>query len=230
MNESPDRKQNNIILSVAFSQFVTPFMFSGVGVTLPSLALELHATGIHLGLIESVYMGVTAAVLLPMGKIADLTDKRTIFKTGLVFFTILMVLLGLTQNIELFIGLRLLQGLAGGMLLATNMAILTELIPRQNLGKAIGLAVGAVYLGLTTGPFVAGIVTTNFGWRFVYFFGALLLGITTWISFRNIPSTKKMQFVKIDFWGTLLIITTIALFVSGSASLKSARAGYTMML
>ena len=219
----------HIILTISFSQFVMPFMFSGVGITLPSLGVDLQASAIQLGLIESIYLGAAAAVLLPFGRLADLTDKKTIFKIGLVIYTLISFLLGTTSQIEYFIILRLFQGIAGGMLLATNMAILAEQIPRKNLGKAIGLAVGAVYLGLSTGPFIAGIITTHFGWKYVYFFGALLSAIPMIISFITITSDKKFQFAKIDLIGTLLIVSSISLLVGGSASINDGLLGYLFL-
>jgi MFS family permease len=221
--------QNNIILAISFSQFVMPFMFSSVGITLPSLGRELAANAIQLGLIESIYLGAAAAVLLPFGKLADLTDKRTIFKAGLILYMCMTLLLGVTTQINFFITLRLIQGVAGGMLLATNMAILSELVPKESLGKAIGLAVGAVYLGLTTGPFIGGIITTHLHWRYVYYLGGILNAAVVIISMINIPSTTKFKFVKIDIIGSILIMSSIALLVGGSASLTKGGFGHYLL-
>ena len=221
---------NSVILTISFSQFVMPLMFSGIGITLPSVGHDLQATGVQLGLVESIYLGAAAAILLPMGRVADLTDKKTIFKAGLIFYMLITFALGFLQQIELFIGLRLLQGIAGGMLLATNMAILSELVPKKSLGRAIGFAVGSVYLGLTTGPFIAGIITTQLGWRYVYYLGGVLIGVAALISLKNIPSDKKMKFVTIDLVGTLLIITSISLLVAGSSSLGGGLVRYFLLV
>jgi MFS family permease len=221
--------QNSVILTISFSQFVMPLMFSGVGITLPSVGRELEASGVQLGMIESLYLGAAAASLLPLGRLSDLTDKKTIFKIGLIIYTLLTLLLGFSPQIELFLGLRLLQGMAGGMLLATNMAILSELVPKENLGKAIGIAIGSVYLGLTTGPFIAGIITTNLGWRYVYYLGGILIGVVALTSLLNIPSDKKMKLVKIDLVGSFLIITAISLIVAGSSILNQGVLGYVLL-
>ncbi len=217
--------QQSIILSISLSQFAIPFMFSGVGITLPTLGKDLGASAVELGLIESVYLGAAAAFLLPAGKLADLTDKKYLFKAGLVIFALMTLLLGLTHNIELFIGMRFLQGIAGAVLLATNMAILTELIPKEHLGKAIGIAVGSVYMGLTTGPLVAGVITTHWGWEYVYFMGGSLISLVALISLFKIPHDKKFKFVKIDLIGSLLIIFSISSLIAGSSLLKTGLLG-----
>lgn len=224
------RSDKHIILAVAFSQFVTPFMFSGVGVTLPAIGHEFSASALQLGLIESVYIGTSAAVLLPMGKIADLTDKKFIFKIGLILYALFSFLLGATFSIESMLFLRFLQGIAAGMLLPTSMAILTELVPREQLGKAIGLAIGSVYLGLSSGPFVAGILSTYVSWRAVYFFGASLIVVATVTSYVFLPTSKRLSKFKIDLAGSLTVMLAIGLLIAGSANLHKNKMGIFLML
>jgi MFS family permease len=205
-------------------------MFSAVGVTLPALGKDLHAGGIALGLVEAVYIGASSAVLLPLGKLADLTDRRAIFKAGLLLFSLATLLLGLVNHIEAFIALRLLQGIAAAMMLATNLAILSEIIPKNSLGRAFGFSVGAVYVGLSTGPFIAGILTTHLGWRWVFHVGAVFAGFASLLSFRNIPSRGRLRFVKIDIWGSISIMGAITLLIAGSSLQDTGYAGYGIML
>ena len=62
--QSPDNNRAALLPLVyvlALTQFALPFMYSGVGVTLPSLGLELGTSGVGLGLIETVYLAAGAA-------------------------------------------------------------------------------------------------------------------------------------------------------------------------
>ena len=228
MTES--RSEKAVLLTIAASQLAVPFMFSAVGVTLPAIGKELHAGGIALGLIEAVYMGASSAVLLPLGKLGDMTDRRAIFKAGLALFTLTTLLLGFMNHIGAFIALRLVQGLAAAMLLATNMAILSEIIPKSSLGRALGFSVGAVYVGLSSGPFIAGILTTHLGWRWVYHCAFVFALLASLLSFRTIPNSGGLRFVKIDIWGSISIIGAITLLVAGSSLQDTGYAGYAIML
>jgi len=219
-----------VILAIVISQLAVPFMFSAVGITLPAIGRELHAGGTALGLIEAVYIGASCAFLLPLGKLGDLTDRRAIFKAGLVLFSLTTFLLGLTNDIRVFIALRLLQGLAASMMLATNVAILSEIIPKGSLGRALGIAIGAVYVGLSTGPFVAGILTTHLGWRWVYYASTVFAVIASLLSFRNIKNSGKFRLAKIDLWGSIFIIGAITLLIAGSSMHDSGYLGYGIML
>ena len=127
-----EQKTSNfpILSAVLLTQFIMPFMFSGITVTLPSMGREFQASAIALGLVEIVYLGASGALMLPFGRIADLTDKQFIFKVGLLLSTLTTLSLGFATSIEMFIVIRLLQGVTIAMTTATNLAILADIYPR----------------------------------------------------------------------------------------------------
>ncbi len=161
-----------LVVFIAMSQFSSSFMYSIMGVTLPAIGRELDASGVELGLAESIFVGTVAALLLPIGRFADATDKNTLFKGGLLFLGITTFAIGFQPTIESIIGARFFQGVAAAFLTATSMAIVADIAPRDRLGQMLGLAIGATYVGLASGPFFAGLITTHLGWRWVFFLAA----------------------------------------------------------
>ena len=147
-----------VVWTVAFTNFALPFMFAGVGVALPAIGREMAMSGAALGLFETLYLGTVTALLLPAGRVSDAGDKNSLFTLGLAVL----------PSVPLLLAFRVLQGLCVALVAATNMAILTESVPRERLGRAMGLNVGAVYVGLAAGPFVAGVITTGLGWRWMF--------------------------------------------------------------
>ena len=210
-----------IIWVIILTQFATPFMFSGVAITLPEMGLELGASAVALGLVESVYLGMSAALLLPIGRIADATDRATLFKTGLIGYSICTLAISALPTIELVIAFRAIQGGFGALLMATGMAIISQKIPPDKLGKAIGLSVGAVYAGLSAGPLLSGWITTHFGWRAVYSITFLPLMLSTLLAVWALPSQWQTMKTRLDWVGSLLIMLAMALLIYGSAALDS---------
>ncbi len=51
------------------------------------------------------------------------------------------------------------------MIFGTGIAILTSVFPAQERGRALGINVAAVYLGLSLGPFLGGFLTQHLGWK-----------------------------------------------------------------
>lgn len=142
---------------IAAVQFLTPFMFSAVGVALPAIGQEFSAGAVHLGLIEMVYILGIAMFLLPIGRFADIYGRKRIFlSASFLMIVVLTVGLSVVSNIQLFILFRMLQGICAAMITSTSFAILTSVFPNNRRGRAIGVVVSAIYLGISTGPTLGG--------------------------------------------------------------------------
>ena len=136
---------------MAFTNFAMPFMFAGVGVALPAIGREMAMSGAALGLFETLYLGTATALMLPAGRISDAGDKNSLFTLGVALFTATTLALAVLPSVPLLLTFRVLQGVCVALVAATNMAILTENVPRERLGRAMGLNIGAVYVGLAAG-------------------------------------------------------------------------------
>ena len=153
-----DKELKRSVLTVtAFASFLTPFMGSSVNLALPSIGDEFGVNAVTLNWIVSSYMLSTSILLLPAGRVGDILGRKKIFTAGLVIFTLTMILLTFTPNITWLIGARVLQGLGSAMLFGTNLAILTSVFPPGERGRAMGINVTAVYIGLASGPFLGGL-------------------------------------------------------------------------
>ncbi len=169
MRNRPPISQTAIVVVVAAVQFLTPFMFSAVGVALPAIGREFAASAVHLGLIEMVYMLAVALFLLPVGRFADIHGRRKVFIAGASVITLATMALPLAWSIETFIAMRFCQGVGAAMITSTSLAILTSVIPANRRGRAMGIVVSCVYLGLSVGPTLAGVMTTYLGWRWIFY-------------------------------------------------------------
>jgi MFS family permease len=91
------------------------------------------------------------------------------FVAGATVMTVSTLLLALSMNIRFFIGMRFFQGLGAAMITATSLAIITSVVPRRRLGRAMGIIIACIYMGLSAGPTLAGVMVTNFGWRWIFY-------------------------------------------------------------
>jgi EmrB/QacA subfamily drug resistance transporter len=95
--------------------------------------------------------------------------RRKVFLYGIAAYTIFSALCGLAIFPAMLILFRFLQGLSGAMIFGTGVAILTSVFPPGERGRVLGLNTAAVYVGLSAGPFVGGLLTQQLGWRSVFF-------------------------------------------------------------
>lgn len=160
--------QRVALVAAATGGFLTPFMGSAVTIALPEIAAEFGLDAVSLGWVTGAFLLAAAALLLPFGRLADIVGRRRVFIAGLSVFAVATLLCAAARSGGALIGLRLLQGAGGALIFGTGTAILTSVYPPARLGRALGIAVACVYLGLSLGPFVGGMLTAWIGWRGIF--------------------------------------------------------------
>jgi EmrB/QacA subfamily drug resistance transporter len=145
-------------------------MGSAINIALPTIGSEFSATAIAISWVATAYLLTVAIFLIPFGRLADIYGRKRIFLSGIILFAFASLLCGLAPNINLLIFFRVLQAIGSGMIFSTSVAIITSVFPPKERGRAMGIAVGSVYLGLSLGPFAGGLLTQHFGWRSIFFF------------------------------------------------------------
>ena len=147
----------------------------------------------------------------------------------MVLYTLASLVAAFADSIEMLIFCRVFQGIGSAMFLTTGMAIITSIFPPKKRGKAIGIYVSAVYIGLSMGPLVGGILTQNVGWRSLFVIvvpmGVLSILITLkylkgeWADARGEP---------LDVAGSILYGVAILALVYGASLLPGKTALYLM--
>lgn len=215
-------KQRAILTAVVVTQCAVPFMLSAVGVCLPSIGRELHATAIQLTLVESVFLAVNAMFLLPLGRAADILGRGGVFLIGLGMFTVSSLLLAFAPDMPAFLAVRALQGFGGAMTLATGLALLYDAFPPQTRGRALGISVAGIYLGISGGPFLGGVIATHLGWRWVFYLGMLPCLFSCVVCLRNLDwKFRPKSGERFDWAGAALSALCIGLFTCGSVDMGS---------
>jgi len=225
---TPQEKSALIVASI--TSFMGPFVISSVNVALPAIQKEFNADAVQLSWIATALLLAVAVTLVPAGRIADIHGRKKIFTWGLSLYTLASLLAVFAGSIEMLILCRIFQGIGSAMFLTTGMAIITSIFPPKKRGKAIGVYVSAVYIGLSMGPFVGGIMTQNIGWRSLFVIvlpmGVLSILITLkylkgeWADARGEP---------LDIAGSVLYGIAILAWVYGASLLPSKTSLYLMI-
>lgn len=172
------------LLVATLANFLTPFMSSAVNIALPAIGLEFATSAILLSWVPTSFLLAAAMFAVPFGRIADIYGMKKIFKYGIIIFTISSFLSAIAPSTESLIIFRILQGFGGAMIFVTGLAIITSVYPPQERGKAIGINMATVYIALSLGPVLGGMMTQYLGWRSLFYtmipLGVLILILTYW--------------------------------------------------
>jgi MFS family permease len=166
------------------------------------------------------YSFVTATLLPSFGRLSDMYGRVKLYNIGFAIFTLGSILLFLTPGkgdagaLEL-IAFRLVQGVGAAFTFSNSAAILTDVFPTAERGRAEGLNMMAFLSGQFIGLVLGGILS-YFNWRYV-FLVSVPVGIlgTVWafLKLKEIPLPKRAR--KIDVWGNLSFIGGLTIFLIG---------------
>lgn len=173
-----------VLLVATLASFLTPFMGSSVNIALPSIGRHFGMDAVSLSWVATAYLLAAAVFLVPFGKIADIYGRKKVFTLGMITYTVASLLLAISTSAAMLIAFRVVQGIGSAMIFGTAVAMLTSVFPAQERGRALGVNVAAVYLGLSLGPFLGGVLTEHSGWRSVFWFnvplGLLVIAAVVW--------------------------------------------------
>ena len=163
-----DTSKKATLAVATMTSFLTPFMGSSINIALPSIGKEFAMNAISLSWVVSSYLLAAAVFLVPLGRVADIHGRKRVLTYGIIAFTASSLLLAISNSAPILIILRIFQGIGSAMIFGTGVAILTSVFPVEERGRALGINVASVYLGLSLGPFLGGFLTQHLGWRSIF--------------------------------------------------------------
>ena len=187
-----------------------------VNVALPSIGKEYSMEAQLLGWVGTSFVIIAAAVMIPIGRIADIYGRNRIFRYGLVLFTISLVLCALSPSGIFLIFARVVQGIGASMIWGPAIALLSAAVPVEERGRAIGINTTAVYCGLSLGPFYGGFFTETLGWQSLFYVGAVISAFATIMAFWKLRGeVTELKKESLDLTGTTTLIISLVLILYG---------------
>jgi len=163
---TPER--NTVLIVATLGGFLVTFMSSTINIALPLIQEEFQVSAVTLGWISLSYVLVAGATLLPMGRIADLQGRVRVFIASMIIFTVIAFACAFAPSANVLLALRAVHGLGLASGSATSTALVILAFPPESRGRALGLNVAGIYLGVTLGPVIGGLIIHNLGWRSLF--------------------------------------------------------------
>lgn len=208
-------KLNIILLLLALSQFLVVLDASIINVALPAMNAALGFNPSSLQWVLTAYILTFGGFLMLGGRAADLFGRRRVLVSGVVGFTSISLLLGLSVSGEMLIALRALQGLAAAFMAPAALSILlTTFQEGHQRNKALSVMSGIGAGGAAVGVLLGGLLTEYFGWRSIFLVNVPIGLFITWGLMKYVPAhIKEERTSQLDLRGALLITTSLMALV-----------------
>jgi EmrB/QacA subfamily drug resistance transporter len=206
--EDAHRRRWQLLALTSIGAFMAPLDGSIVAVALPAMGKQLHLSFTAAIWVQAAYLLTTAVLLIPVGRLADEHGRVRFYLAGIVVFTLGSLLAALSMNAAWLIGSRIVQGAGSALMFATAAAIVTAVFPPKERGRALGINVMAVYIGLSVGPPLGGLLVDTFGWRSIFLIN-LPIGLIVFLwGLMLLPRSERLEGVpRVDYAGAALLGT-----------------------
>ena len=192
---------------VAIGIFMSTLDGSIVNVALPTMMSELGVPLITVKWVVVIYLLTISSLLLSFGRLSDMRGRRWVYSRGLAVFSLGSLLCGLSPGALWLIASRALQGVGAAMIMACTPALVVDVFPAAERGRALGMVGTVVAGGLTMGPALGGVLLQFFPWRVIFYInvpvGIAAVLATLKVLKREAESTSKETF---DWPGAILLV------------------------
>jgi EmrB/QacA subfamily drug resistance transporter len=179
-----------------------------VSTALPTIVGEFGGLA-HLSWIVTAYLLATTIVTPLYGKLGDLFGRKIVLQSAIVLFIAGSALCGLSRSMMQLIVFRALQGLGGGGLIVTAMAVIGDLFSPRERGKFQGVFGGIFGLSTVLGPLIGGFFVEQLSWRWIFYvnlpLGLVALAVIGWAFSASAARGRP----SIDVAGAALLAVTL---------------------
>ncbi len=196
---------------LALANFVAVLNMTIANVTVPNIAGALGA-GSSQGTWVITSYAVAEAITVPLtGWLSGRFGAVRLFCISVVLFGVFSLLCGMSTSLGMLLGMRVLQGMAGGPLLALSQTLLLRIFPKEKSMQAMGLWAMTTLLAPVVGPVLGGWLCDNYSWPWVFLINvpmAFLFGLIAWMLLKRYRDPAVIK--PVDKIGMLLLVIWVA--------------------
>jgi EmrB/QacA subfamily drug resistance transporter len=213
------------LVVIAISVLIVVLDSTIVNIALPTLQRELNTSLAELQWIINAYIMVFGALMLTTGALADRWGRARMLQAGIVVFAGASLAAAFAGSGGQLILWRAIMGVGGAMILPATLAIVTNVFPQQERGKAIGVWAGLNGIGIALGPIIGGLIIESFQWNWIFLINLPIAAVALISGWFLVPNSRDPNPKRLDIPGTALSAAALASLVFGL--IQGGEAGWT---
>jgi EmrB/QacA subfamily drug resistance transporter len=180
-----------------------------VNVALPQIGAGLHVRNLSdLSWLLNGYTIVFAALLVPLGRLADRSSRKLGFLLGVGIFTTASAACATADSLSLLIAFRAVQGVGAALLTPTSLGLLLQAYPAERRAGAVRIWTAMGGMAAVIGPVLGGLLVQA-SWRWVFLVNVPIGVVAIVVGARRLPSPQGDRGSFPDVGGTILLIGSV---------------------
>ena len=211
----PASALNRVLFSLSLSMLLSSLGTSIANVALPALAQVFAASFQAVQWVVLAYLLTITVVIVSVGRLGDLVGRRRLMLWGLGVFTLASLAGAASTTLWQLIAARVVQGLGAATMMALSMALVSERVPKHQVGSAMGLLGTVSAVGTALGPTLGGLLIGVCGWNAVFWIDVPLGLLALVMAHRHLPpdqASNAAKPVRFDPVGTVLLALSLAAY------------------
>lgn len=193
-------------------------VMSGLDTSLVNVGMDAIGTKLGASLaatqwINSGYLLALAAALPACGWISRRIGAGRLWLWALLGFTITSALCAIAPGIGTLVFARVLQGITGGLLIPSGMAILGQIAGRAGMGRVIATSNVPAILAPAIGPVVGAVLIASLSWRWLFLINVPIGVLGLVAGLRWVPRGERGEAGRLDVLSLVLVVAGLPLTV-----------------
>lgn len=177
-----------VLISLSLAMLLSSLSTSIANVALPTLVQAFASPFQAVQWVVIAYLMTITVVIVCVGRLGDVVGRRRLMLIGLAMFTLASVACGLSFSLWQLIAARVMQGLGAAIMMALTLALVSELVPKNRAGSAMGLLGSLTATGTAMGPTLGGLLIGAWGWQAIFWVQVPLGLVALASAFRHLPA------------------------------------------
>lgn len=228
VSQQPVRTFRLRLAALSLAMLLPSLGTSIANVALPTLAASFHAPIQDVQWVVISYLLAVTTLIVGAGRLGDMLGRRRVLLFGIGIFAVASACGAVASNLWWLVAIRGVQGQGAAIMMSLTVASVSDMVPKNRTGSAMGLLGTVSAMGTALGPSLGGLLINAFGWPAVFAFMAMAGAIAFVFGARVFPadSAKEPKRFTYDFAGTILLALSLGAYAL-STTLGGAAPGLT---
>ncbi|MGJ4857739.1 MFS transporter [Labrys sp. La1] len=209
--EQGSRSRWIALVGISIASFVGCTDLTIVNTAIPEIQRGLAASLGQTQWVITLFVMALSAFLVLGGRLADHYGRRRVLYGGMLVFALASLGAGFAGSIGELVLFRFIQGASTSVLYTASTAIVADMFPEHERGRAVGIVSTGGGAGLALGPIAGGILVGLLDWRWVFFINVPFLVLSFVLCLPRVPESRGAETNEgIDWWGAGLLISGLS--------------------